>query len=218
MKKIKFVIPLFLFCFMLNVWAIDKCTTDETKRVKDIADNVQFKVETNIVNAKEIDEVYVKYKIQVLNFNDDLALYYRENSNDEFRRITISELEKYSFDGGIIMEFKIFAYTTNLCNGTLLKTEKIELPGYNQYYVKNKEKCDQYKDFEYCKELMNVKTEDFEKIDKKFQEYLKENNINIQNSSNENRLYIIIAGIIFILLIVIIVFYLRKNKKKNLDI
>ena len=218
MKKIKYLLPMLLLFITINVKAIDKCTTEEMNRLNELAKNVQFKTDYEIIEVTKDSEDDVKgnfaqYKIQIINMNNDLKIAFRESDDDELIYVNPTEMEEYSFYGGRKIEFQIFSYTTNLCTDELLRTEKINLPAYNYFYAKNKEECKKYPEFKYCKEFLddnNSKT--YEEMNKEFKEYLN-NEENVGSFLEHNYIYIII-GIVIIIIAVVLVFVLKKRKKK----
>lgn len=227
MKKIKYILLLFLFIGVLDVYAVDNCTNEEMKRLKDLASNVNFKTEytvspreiLNDEGVMELVDVSVNFKIQIINDNEDLKYYYKDNIKGEKILINQSDLSERSFRDGENIEFQIYSYSKNLCTNKLLRTVKVELPNYNMYYYLNKDKCDTYPEFQYCKEFLKVNQDDFSKIDKLFDEYLSNNDK--ENNSNSlkktlNNLYYIIAGIAFIVVFTIIIIVYKRKKRDRI--
>ena len=211
MKRIIYLLPILLFCFTINVKAIDKCTTEEMNRLNELAKNVQFKTDYEIDSDE--DRTTAIYSIRVIDGNEDLKISYRENTKDEFKFVSFTDFQNLRFDDGIILEIRIYSYTNNLCTDELLKTEKLELTAYNQYYVQNKDKCQKYPEFKYCKEFMNVDYTQFEKIDKEFNEYITINGGVIDNLIAGNIVYYLVIGLILVIVGVVILLYLKKRKK-----
>ena len=55
------------------------------------------------------------------------------------------------------------------------------MANYNYYYAENKDRCAEYPDFEYCEEFKDVSYDDFEEIDKLFEDYIKKDSVIIPN-------------------------------------
>ncbi len=220
MKNIKCLFLLFLFFISLNVKAIDSCTTDEMKRLKELANNVEIKYEYEIANEykaeseDEQDYVKIMYKLKVFNFNEDLR-FVLAYDNEQLDVKNASELENFDFYEGDKITIKIYSYTINNCINKLLKSEKIEFPYYNQYYYRHKDFCQSHSDFEYCEEFLKKTNElSDEEIDKLFQKEDKiETNDNPILKKNNYLLIMIIALIAFILIVIITIIKKRKKNK-----
>ena len=224
MKYIKYLVLIFLFWTFLDVNALDNCTTDEMKRLRELAGNVELKynyeIDSEHVAESADQESFVEgvFKIQILNHNEDLR-YVLQYESSEFE-IKGNDLSEFSFDEGETIILKIYSYTTNLCTHNLLKTYTIKLPYYNQYYHFNKDKCESNKDFEYCKEFLDKYTsktnteiaEEFEK--------LKNDNSNIVNELPKSNIIIVIVSLIIIsgLGIVGVIIYNQLKKRKKDDL
>ena len=216
MKKILFSFSLLLICFgCINVSAIDACTTSEMTRLRELASNVNFSYQYSIEDELESDEKVVGYyKLQVLNLDDDLRIYYRENNELEY--YTQAEIEEMEFTSGKKV-FYIYSYTDNYCTDEILRTVTVELPVYNPYYHFNKEKCEEYPDFEYCQEFLDIGDLEFFEIDQLFEEYIDTGIIDLITDS-DYRLYFIIGGVSLVLIIAVICFIIVKRKRKKDDI
>ena len=227
MKKIKYLILILIFLLSLDVKAIDSCTMYEMTRLKELADNVEFTYDYEIdedLDAKNQgleDYFWVVYKLKGINLNDDLRIEIDSINgfaNIEFKDSSYNEIN--FFDGDKVV-FKIYSRTINLCTDRLLRTVTVNLPYYNKYYFENKEKCEEYSDFKYCKEFLDYDYKyNNEKIDKLFEEYLKEkNDDNIKASvKNINYYYVICIISIIVISIIVIVIIINKKKNKNRDI
>ncbi len=225
MKKVKYLIPILIFFIVVNVKAIDSCTTEEMNRLKELANNVKFKTDyeinpIEIINddgKKIINDVNVSYKIKIINDNENLKYFYKLSSQKEKKQVSSNDLANMSFPDGEKLEISIYSYTINLCTNELLKTESIDLPTYNIYYYLNQDKCKNNPDFKYCKEFMNVELSPDE-IEKQFDKYLEEKNIiQASNFLKENIIYILI-GVIAIITSLIFGLKIFKKRKKKLDI
>lgn len=213
MKKYFFIlIALILIFSCKDVLAIEKCTTSEMNRLKELASNVNFVAEIDYQTVEEMkieEEKYVQafYNIKTLNSSPELKIYYEiDNYKYEVEDNYIESIE----DGKI--KFYIYAYTANLCVDELIMTKTLELEELNSYYYYNKEKCQQYSDFKYCQEFYNNDLS-FEEIEKEFNEYLKNKDPNSIFSNPSNyALYIFIAFILVILIVVTLFFIKRKRR------
>ena len=211
-RNIKYLLILIISISFINVKAVSKCSTDEMNNLKELASNMEFKTSYDYFTDENGIEL-VKYTLKVSNMNDNLKILYRENSSYEFRQVSVSELENYTFMDGLKLEFKIYSYTANLCTNELLRTVKIDLPKYNYYYSINKEKCSKYPEFKYCKEFMNIDNIDVTTIDKLFSEYINENGTIVDKIDNNKTLYIIIGSVLVVGLGVGIYFVFSKRKR-----
>ena len=216
MKKILFSFSLLLIYFCcLNVSAIDACTTSEMTRLRELANNVKFNYNYKIeYESEEDEELWMAYSFEILNYNDDLKIYLNDQSN----LIDVNTFQNQEFSRGENIVFYIYSYTDNLCTDELLRTINVELPVYNTYYYFNKERCEEYPDFEYCEEFMNVSEYSFSEIDEMFQKYVDGDNIIDLITDDNYRLYFIFGGIGLILVIIIVCFIFIKRKRKKDDI
>ena len=88
-----------------------------------------------------------------------------------------------------------------------------ELP---EFLIRKKQNYEQY-----CEEFKDVSYDDFEEIDKLFEDYIKKDSViipNIESSSNIYYILAILGGIVILAFVVFIIFYQKKRKKKKLDI
>ena len=223
MKNIKYAFLILLFFVSINVKAIDPCTTDELVRLKELSNNVTFNYDYEIEEQKDDDGNYlyseVYYHLNLLNDNENLRIYY--NLDEEYDDILLDKntFNDNLFSGGQYFKYKIYAYTPNMCINKLLKSSSIKFPFYNEFYHSNKDKCEEYKDFEYCKELID-KNLSKEEIENLFNKYINKDNANKkENKSNDNGINII--NIIYIIvpiviIVFIIIFILIKKRKKQI--
>lgn len=216
-KYILMLISFLLIISYKDVFAIDACTTSEMKRLKELANNVNYVAEIDyemIENSKIDEEKFVSafYNIKIINSSSDLKIYYeRDGYKYEIENNYIESVE----EGEI--KLYIYAYTANLCVDELIMTKTIQLEELNSYYYYNKEKCKQHSDFEYCQEFHDNDLS-FEEIEKEFNEYLKTNDSNsILPNANNYTLYIFIIAI-SVILIIVIVFIINKKRKSVGDL
>lgn len=212
MKRKIILLIILIFSLSKNVFAIDVCTTSEKNRLKELANNINFVAEINYetVEANEIKEekfVSAFYDIKVINTSSELKIYYEiDGYKYEVKNNYIEDIEAGK------TKFYIYAYTTNLCVDELIMTKTIELEELNIYYYYNKDKCQDYLDFEYCQEF-HKNDLSFEEIDEKIDNYLNDDNSisNIVNSSNIIIYIAIIIGFISLIIVILII----KKKRRN---
>ena len=221
MKKYKIILGIIIFMLLLNVKAFDikECTTEEMNRLKELANQVDFAYEMKIYEDEELSQESVYYKIKVLNFNEDLKLKFKYSTSSYYTEISLEQLNEVEFLNGDKLSFAIYSYTDNLCTDEILKTKAVNLPYYNMYYHVNKEKCSEYPEFKYCKENYNIRNLSFEEIDKLFDKYLEENNIEPSKDTPKDKsifspiLIIIIALVIIVGVAVYFIVIKKKNKE-----
>ena len=218
MKYLKIcLITLSLFLITsLKVEAYEACTQSEMERLKELAKNVEFKPSYEISYVDDENKnVEVNYKIQIINFDSDLRIEYTSKYEEE-DTLKSDTKEITNLADGDKLTFKIYSYTTNLCTDEILKTVNVDLPKVNDYYYFNKEKCDDNKDFKYCKEFMNTDDLDFEDIDKEFEEYLNPNIEELINKMDKKIFIYIGIGVGVIVVGTIVIVCLKKKKKYDL--
>ncbi len=216
MKYLKIcLLTILLFLFTsLKVDAYEACTNSEMERLKELAKNVEFKPSYEIGYVDEDNKsVEVNYKVEIINFNSDLRIEYTSKYEEE-GTIKSDTKEINNLADGDKITFKIYSYTTNLCTDEILRTVSIELPKVNDYYYFNKEKCNDNKEFKYCKEFMDTDNVEFEDIDKEFEEYLNPN-INEIINKLDKKVFIYIGIGVGVIIAGVVVFVILKKKKKE---
>lgn len=226
MKKFKYLFIIVILSTALNVKAVDKCDSNELNRLKELANKVEFKLSYDKVeyNDEEYIEYYGKpyveviYKIQLVNLNDNLVVYYKSSVDNDFKLLNIDEFQNKEFPGYEKLIFKIYSYVDNSCTHELLLTKNLKFPEYNMFYYINKDKCEQYSEFKYCKEWLDENDiNDVDKIEKMFQEYIsshKESNSN-KKTFKEYSLYIYIGIGVVVLSTVVVLLIIRKERIKR---
>lgn len=216
MKKILFSFSLLLICFSyINVSAIDACTTSEMTRLRELANNVEISY-TYEIEIFEEENIFLIYDLQVLNLHSDLKISYENKNSNEIIFLNNNNPTINGLGENETLIFYIYAYTDNMCVDTLLRTITVNLPIYNNYYYFNKERCEEYSDFEYCQEFMDVSDLSFEEIDNKFNEYLESLRIDkFADTFKNNYIYVIIGGVLILTIVVIIVIKKQKVKKDS---
>ena len=110
MKRLKIILMIVLFFITTNVFAINDCTNDEMKRLRELANNVKITYEYTVDDEIiEEETVYVHYNIKVINLSDDLKIYYSGEDNN-LRAYSKEEIEDMEFSAGITNKFFIFLY------------------------------------------------------------------------------------------------------------
>lgn len=216
MKKIRYLllVNLLLCLGTANVKAITECTSEEMVRLNELANNVQVKStnKIDIVN-EDLKSIYTLYDIDIVNFDKDLKIKYPSNSEYELIELTSKETKIEDLAEGGTLVLYIYSYTANLCTDRLLKTVKVKLPAYNDYYYFNKEKCEDNPDFKYSKEFIDEEKSYYD-IEDEFEEYLKkEESSNGLKSISNNKLYILIGGVAIVIITLITIIIIRNKRK-----
>ena len=222
MKKICYLLifSLLLFLDIVNVKAVTECSSTEMARLNQLANNIKInnKNKIDIVN-EETKSIYTLYDIDIINFDKDLKIQYgySDTSKDELIELTSKEPKIEDLVEGRTLVLYIYSYTANLCTEKLLKTIKIKLPVYNDYYYFNKEKLQDNPDFKYSKEFID-EDKNYDEIEEEFEKYLKkEENSDLLNSKFNINLYLILGGIIGIIILLCVIIVIQKRKKKEED-
>lgn len=216
MKIFKFLFMIFLSFIVINVNALEDCTSSEMKRLTELANNVKIDYSYTIEES-DYQDVLLIYDIKIHNLNDDLKIYYQVENNSDKILIDNNQPTLEGYGEGETLTFSIYAYTTNRCVNKRLRTITVKLPIYNDYYYINKDKCSEYPDFKYCKEFMDNKELTIEEIDIKFEEYINDlKKDEIKNHFKINYIYYGLGIIVLIVLVIVIIVLKRqKNKKKD---
>ena len=220
MKKIILVFFLLLSFNCLDVLAIDKCTTEEMNRLKELAKNVQFKTNYEVKSVDEENKfVNVSYNIEILNFDKNLKIKYIDEFNrfDEAKIITSDVKKIDNLLAGDSLNFEIYSRTTNLCTDELLKKTTVKLQKLNSYYYFNQEKCDKHPDFKYCEKFLDVDANDFDAINKEFDEFLNPVSSTINNMKNNHMVLFISLGAGVLVIGIGLFIVIKKIKKKRKD-
>ena len=119
-KKLMLVIFTFFICS--NVFALDACTTSELSRLKELANNVEFKRNYKITEDEEEHAIDVLYNIDIINRDKDLKIYYKTAYDTEKIELSSRETNVGDFAPTENVTFYIHAYAENACITKLLKT------------------------------------------------------------------------------------------------
>lgn len=181
LKKIYKII--FVLCFVFfgqNVYADNKCASDELSRLKKLAEKVEFDYdyEKRIVTIDQSEKItYADFYITAYNLNPDLRVVIEKNIYTDnaivFKDGDKTTVRKGPFYEGDKVVIKIQAYVDNDCSSKTLLTKTIRLPYYNKYHElaycdKIRESdacstkgyewlCDIINSFKYCEELLEKK-------------------------------------------------------------
>ena len=100
-----------------------------------------------------------------------------------------------------------------------MKTINVKFPYVNKWYHFNEDKCEQYPEFEYCNENLDISRTNYEDIDGLLDEYIEESK-SIFNSSNikNNLIWYIVGGAagVLIILTTTIIILKRRNKEDSI--
>lgn len=220
MKKIVYSLAFILVFFNpLNTLALDECTTSELKRLNELANNIEFKYEYEIVDERltDSDEYTFKqvyYDITGLNLSSELIVRLK---GDEEVRFTQEEPTIGRFINGETINIEMIAYTKNLCSGKTILTKTLKLPSLNTYSLK--EECLEYKEFKYCQEnrIFDISESEFQDALEEYKKELenkKSDNDIIDNEDYHDYMIYIYIGI-GILLVIVIFLVIKFNKKKK---
>jgi len=194
-------IVLLLFILILPITKIEGyyCSFAESSRLKQIAANVNYSYDYEIVNNK------VKFNITLVNLNPDI---YFVDSNNKTYRYKSNEINLKGYDSGKV-KFKFYAVDED-CED-VLREITITLPHYNKFY--NDAVCEGVKNYSLCQKWTenNYDYDTFVKKVNLYKESLKEEPVEdvIEEENNEYFLDIILDFILeyyYIFLVAIIIF------------
>ena len=110
--RLKILVFILAFFISLNVYAADACTASEMNRLKELANNVQFKTVLEVELDDKENKIYdVYYNAQVINLVDDLKIVYQLNDYSEETAIYNGQEILDVFSPGQTVKFKVYAYT-----------------------------------------------------------------------------------------------------------
>ena len=221
MRIIKYLVIILIICISINVKAINlhQCQNEELKQLTELANQVQFKPNYTLseksVEGEGVINVEAIYNLELLNDNSKLKYYYVDNNTKE--EVTASSLNEINFYGGQTISIQIYSKTLTVCTNKILKTEVIKLPKYNMFYYDNKEQCQKYQEFKYCKEFIDTGIS-YSEMEDLFDEYIKANTTTEENNFiKDNKYYIIgILSMVLIIIGVSIIVINNKNKKEKI--
>ena len=226
MKKIIKFSMLFVFIFFINivVKADTSCQSEELKRLKDLANNVEITYKENITEEKVGDNVFkdVNYSITVTNLNNNIKVMIiddlMKDNYKEFKSNTnIATLN--GFRSGEKVTLTIMAFVPNGCSGKTLLTRSINLPYYNIF--SEGDECKAYPDFKYCTTWIEntISRDTFDSEFTKYTDSIKKNAETPNTEKGSNSLLSIILIIIVVLIALGIVFYVvyQKHQKKGIS-
>ncbi len=225
MKKLMVILVLSLF-FVINVYA-ETCSNSELSRLKKIAEQVEFSYDYDIkrTNYEEGVLVDIDNSITALNLNPEIrVLIIEDYYKDKYQEFKYNDSKKATlkgFSNGTSVNITIEAYVNNSCSGKKLLTKKINIPYYNQFY--DDERCEENRDFEYCKNEMMDTSITSRMFYDKFQKYKygekneilnTDENKDVQEEHSNNLTIILI--LIAVIILLIISFVVWKKRKKDL--
>lgn len=217
MKKIRYLLLLFIVLFCINVKAVDYCDKNEFNRLKELAKKVEFDYDYKLVDDKAV------FSITAVNLNEDLKVliikdYYTENYR-QFKDDGTGKGTLDNFESGARVTVTIKGYVPNWCSGKTVATKSVKLPYYNYYY--DEEKCKGNEDFKYCKQLIDVKISQKD-FDNQLAQFIKnknkkaDTNTEDNNPDNSNLIKIIGISLAASVVIVVVVYIIMKRRKRNM--
>lgn len=219
MKKVIYFSILFLLFSCLNVYADDSCTKEELKRLKELATNVSFKYDYEIIDNYIYNNVSVKdasFSITGYNLHNDLKVVYDDTLDDPWR-FTSKKPTLTGFFGGVNVKINIYANTANYCSGKLLTSKTVKLPDFNTFSLR--EECKEYPDFKYCSEFgnFNITDEEFMSL---LEEYKNEEEVKTifgdEDSGFGDYLIYIIIAVVLILISGVVIVIIKKKRSSDL--
>lgn len=222
MRKNIYVLFIIVFILMvhINVLADNKCSSEETKRLKALADLVELKYDYKINDVKVGNTTYKEesFSITASNLHKDLLVMIIENDAANKYKEFKNNNGSYTMNGfkaGQRVEVTIKAFVANACSGDVLAKKTIKLPYYNIFI--SDERCQKYPEFKYCSEWLDTPVER-NVFNTKITEYIKtlDNGKPIDKSGlNTTLLYIIIGGVVGIIALTSLGIVIAKKRKKN---
>lgn len=224
MKKICLMFVFFaLSILQINVKA-ETCSNDEFNRLRNLADKVEFTYDYELIES-EIDlEKYPFFTITAINLNKQLKVMIEDNyllgKYKEFVDNGNGVGSIDNFDAGSKVTVTIRAYVDNDCSGRLLKTVTINIPFLNIQYYNNRDVCNEYPGFKYCKPFLDKKIDDYQFF-QEFQKYVDElpiektNEVIEEKSNNLTIIILVIALIVIITLIILLLCWFIKKKRRE---
>ena len=212
MKKIMFLI---LIIFSINVYA-DSCSNDELKRLKALAEQVEFRTDYELKSNGSI--TYAEFSVTAYNLHEDLKVLnvydYYKGDYLEFKYNDTKEYTLNRFVEGQKVKISFYAYTDNACSGKMILTKTLTMPYYNEYY--SNDFCSDKLDFEYCVPIVEKKPTltEYATALENYEGNNQNNNQNNETNKQNITIYIIIA-IIVIIIISTLIIIIRKRIKKN---
>ncbi len=219
MKKIVFI---FLIIFSLNVYAVT-CDNNEFKRLKNLAEKVEFTYDYEIEKIKQEDgNIFNKYNFSITanNLNEDLKvliIYDKYSSNKEFKYNSDKKNTIKGFFEGDKVNITIEAYTTNDCSGKVIMTKTVNIPYYNRNY--DKDFCIENPSFKYCKEFTEKYISSSE-YGSEMEKFFDNNQIDvkeeIKKQDNNYLIYAIITFLAIFIFLLLIVYIVKRQRKNSL--
>ena len=168
MKTRYLIFIVLLLLLQINVKA-ETCSNDEFKRLKNLADKVEFTYDyewETFYYDEENDDTYrrANFTITATNLNDQLKVMVEENfllgKYKEFVNNGSGIGSLNNFWEGSKVKITIRAFTDNECAGKILKTATVNLPSLNLTYNNNIDVCNSYPNFKYCRQFLDEKIDD----------------------------------------------------------
>ncbi len=223
MKKVLYVFSLLIISVAFNTLADEVCPSSEFKRLKELANKVEFNYDYKLIDSIEDENSYddVDFTITATNLNEDLKVLiindYYQGDYLEFKDNANHSSSLSGFFAGDRITVTIKGYTDNKCSGETILTKTIKLPYLNVYY--NKSFCKDNPNFKYCTELVD-QTIDNKTYESELEKYLNNTDDDVIEGAvkGTNSLVFIIVGIFALSLIAAGVTIYVINKKRRNDI
>ena len=215
----------FVLFFCIPVFA-GTCQSDELKRLKELANKVEFTYDYS--ESEEEDEfgtyTITNFKIKASNLSPDLEVMiinnYYTGDYRVFKYNSSGEYELDGFDSGEKVTITIKGYVPNGCSGKDVLVRTINLPYYNSF--SKSEECKSNPEFKYCSKLLEKSVSDYQ-FYVEYEKYTEtgdssyEGNEENNKSTNYNNYIIIgLVGVGLVLLIVVIMVIAKKRKRNQI--
>lgn len=223
MRKTLLTLVIFILTLvMLPISVEAACTTSQLNNLKKEAYKVEFDY-----SIEEEENEYRFYLFSVLGVNTSEKFYITNHEGENFfwrdeHETSPATLGMYY--NGERIKFEIYSSSKTSCPDTLLHSESINLPFFNDYSLR--EECAGKQSLNVCKKWYdnsNIKTEEeFQSIIANYKEPIAEEPIQEEASFQDfiikNRIWFIGAGVVLLLVILALVLKTYRKKKMKISI
>ena len=225
MKKVSIVVCLFLFFFMTNnIVNAATCEREEKKRLKALAEKVEFTYDYELIETKDETGRVVEepiFSITASNLNPELKVTimedYFQDKYQEFKDGNNTSASIRGFVAGEKIPITIYGFVPNGCSGIEVFKKYVKIPYYNSF--SEDKRCEEYPDFKYCSDLLSstIKESVFEAEFKRYIASLQPvEEIPEPEKKVDIMLIVEVAGAIIAVATVIIYIIVRRKKKYSL--
>lgn len=224
MRRIINLLVIFAFILFTNiiVKADISCQSEELKRLKSLANNVEISYKENIKEEKVGDNIFkdVSYSITAANLDKDIkVMIINDLMSDNYKEFksNTNMATLNGFKSGEKVTITILAFVSNGCSGKTLLTKNINLPYYNIF--SEEDACKEYPEFKYCTTWIenSVSRETFENELTKYIDSIKSNNRTFEEEKIVFKpLYIIVIAIVLVFIAIVVIVIIKKQKKKSI--